>query len=160
MSKQDFTTTLIVDRTPAEVYDAINDVRGWWSATIVGETAHVGDEFVQHVPDLHWARLRVSELEPGRTVAWQVLDSLFPWVSEQAEWRGTEIRFELSETGDGTRIQFTHVGLMPEHECFDVCANAWGGYIGGSLRQLVMTGVGNPNQDNVAADTKDRVAAS
>jgi Activator of Hsp90 ATPase homolog 1-like protein len=152
VSTQDFTTTITVDRPALEVFDAISDVRGWWSATIVGDTTHVGDEFVQHVPDMHWARLRVSELQPGRLVAWQVLDSLFPWVSEPAEWRGTEIRFDLAEADGGTQIRFTHVGLQQQHECFDVCANAWGGYIGGSLKQFITTGTGSPNEDNVATE--------
>lgn len=153
MSKQDFTTTITVDRPPQEVFDSIMNVRGWWSATVVGETDQVGDEFVQHVPDLHWARLRISEAVPGRTVAWQVLDSLFPWVADPAEWRDTEIRFDISEVEGGSQIRFTHVGLLPAHECFDVCANAWGGYIGGSLKKLIETGKGTPNFDNVAAET-------
>lgn len=153
MSKQDFTTTITVDRPAQEVFDSIMNVRGWWSATVVGETDQVGDEFVQHVPDLHWARLRISEAVPGRTVAWQVLDSLFPWVADPAEWRDTEIRFDISEVEGGSQIRFTHVGLLPAHECFDVCANAWGGYIGGSLKKLIETGKGTPNFDNVAAET-------
>lgn len=82
---------------------------------------------------------------------------MFPWVSEQAEWRGTEIRFDLSEAEGGTQVRFTHVGLLQEHECFDVCANAWGGYIGGSLKKLITTGKGSPNVDNVAAETKSPV---
>jgi len=151
---EDYVTTITVDRPPLDVYHAINDARAWWSRTIVGEMTHVGDEFVQHAPDLHWARLRVSELVPGQTVVWQVLDSLFTFVADQAEWRGTEIRFDLEETETGTKVRFTHVGLFREHECFEVCANAWGGYIGGSLRKLIMTGTGTPNADNVAAETQ------
>jgi hypothetical protein len=96
----------------------------------------------------------VSELVPGRTVVWQVLDSLFTFVSDQAEWRGTEITFDLSETETGTEVRFTHVGLLREYECFDVCANTWGGYIGGSLRKLITTGTGTPNADNVAVEIK------
>jgi len=155
MNQQDFTTTMTVDRTPDEVFDAIINARGWWSRTIVGDTTHVGDEFVQHAPDLHWARLRVSELEPGRTVVWQVLDSLFTFVADQAEWRNTTIRFDLTETETGTELRFTHVGLFRDMECFDVCANAWGGYIGGSLRNLILNGTGSPNVDNVTSDIKD-----
>ena len=59
MNPQDFTTTMTVDRTPDEVFDAINNARGWWSRTIVGATTHVGDEFVQHAPDLHLSLIHI-----------------------------------------------------------------------------------------------------
>lgn len=29
--------------------------------------------------------------------------------------------------------------------CYDVCSDAWGGYITGSLRDLITTGEGQPN---------------
>ena len=38
MSSPNFTTTILVDNTTKEVYDAINNVRGWWSEEIVGNT--------------------------------------------------------------------------------------------------------------------------
>lgn len=150
----DYTTTITVDRTPEEVYAAITDVRGWWSQTIVGDHTRVGDEFVQHAAGLHWARLRVAEAELGRSVVWKVLDSLFTFVEEAAEWRGTEIRFDLTPTPEGTRVLFTHVGLFEGQQCYGVCANAWAGYIGGSLRDLILTGTGAPNVDDVAAEVQ------
>lgn len=51
-------------------------------------------------------------------------------------------------TGGGRRyrqVRFTHAGLVPAYECYDVCSNAWGEYITGSLRKLITTGKGEPN---------------
>jgi hypothetical protein len=67
-------------------------------------------------------------------------------VLPKTEWKGTEITFEVSKKGDKTEVRFTHLGLVPESECFDACSNAWGSYINGSLRSLITTGKGEPKQ--------------
>lgn len=145
MSDTSYTTSFTVDRPPLEVFHAINDVRSWWNEDITGETAAVGAEFTHHVKDIHRARMQVTELIPGERVAWRVLDNWFSFIQDQSEWKDTEIRFDLSEKDGATEVRFTHVGLVPDYECFDVCSNAWGLYIGGSLRSLIATGDGRPN---------------
>jgi hypothetical protein len=147
MSGQSYTTSFTVDRTPAAVFDAITDVRSWWLQQIEGDTHHVGDEFSFQVPGIHRSRLRVSELVAGQELVWRVLDNHMSFVDDQTEWIGTEIRFELSAAGGGTEVRFTHEGLVPRYECFDVCSNAWDTYIRGSLRNLVTTGRGDPGSN-------------
>ena len=39
----------------------------------------------------------------------------------------------------------THQGLVPEYECFEICRDAWTSYIQNSLRNLIVTGKGQPN---------------
>ena len=53
--------------------------------------------------------------------------------------------FEIARKGDKTEVRFTHFGLVPAYECFNVCSDAWGKYIRGSLRDLITTGKGQPN---------------
>jgi Activator of Hsp90 ATPase homolog 1-like protein len=141
----DYTTTFAVERTPQEAFDAITNVRGWWSQEIVGVTDEVGGEFDYHYRDVHRCRARVTELVPGRKIAWLVLDNSFNFIEDQNEWKDTEVIFEISDKDGGAEIHFTHVGLGPQYECYDVCSNAWGGYLGGSLRNLINTGMGQPN---------------
>ncbi len=145
MSDKDFTATISVEQTPEEAFNAINNVRGWWSENIEGSTDKLGGEFTYRYQDAHFCKIRVAELIPGKKVVWHVLDNRFNFTKDKYEWKGTDIVFEVSEKGNKTEIRFTHRGLVPEYECFDVCSNAWGSYIKGSLRSLIATGKGNPN---------------
>ncbi|MEV6280175.1 SRPBCC domain-containing protein [Nocardia sp. NPDC051832] len=141
----DFTTTFQVDRTPDDVFSAIIDVRGWWSREINGVTDEVDEEFDYRYQDVHRCTIRVVELVPGRKVVWRVVDNYFNFIDDQAEWKDTEIVFDIVATDGGAEVRFTHVGLVPQYECYDVCSNAWGGYLEGSLRSLISTGLGQPN---------------
>jgi uncharacterized protein YndB with AHSA1/START domain len=145
MSGPSFSTTFTVDRTPDEVFDAVTDVRGWWMTTIDGDDRAVGDEFSFRVPGVHACTMRVTELVPGEKVVWQVVANHMSFIEDQSEWLGTEIRFELSPTDGGTELRFTHDGLVPTYECFDICRNAWSFYVGDSLRRLAATGEGEPS---------------
>ncbi len=144
MNDRSYTTTLVVEQTPREAFDAINDVRGWWSRDLDGRTDAVGDEFTFRAKDIHRSRIRITELVPGERVVWRVLDNYMNFVQDQTEWKDTEIRFDIASTDDGTQIRFTHAGLVPDYECFDICSNAWGFYINASLRGLITTGAGEP----------------
>lgn len=141
----DFTTTFTVDRSPQEAFQAVTDVRGWWSQEIQGVTDQVGGEFDYRFQDVHRCRVRVTELDPGHKVVWRILDNYFDFIDDQTEWKDTEVVFEIAARDSGAGVRFTHRGLVPAYECYDVCSNAWSGYIGGSLRSLITTGQGQPN---------------
>jgi len=145
MHNQNFSATISVNKTPQEAFDAINNVRGWWSENITGGTDKLGDEFTYRYKDVHYCKIRITELIPGKKVIWHVLDNRFNFTKDESEWKGTDVIFEISKKGNETEIQFTHRGLIPEYECFDVCSNAWGSYTNGSLRSLMTTGKGRPN---------------
>ena len=145
MHNQNFSATISVNKTPQEAFDAINNVRGWWSENITGGTDKLGDEFTYRYKDVHYCKIRITELIPGKKVIWHVLDNRFNFTKDESEWKGTDVIFEISKKSNETEIRFTHRGLIPEYECFDVCSNAWGSYINGSLRSLMTTGQGRPN---------------
>jgi len=140
-----YTTSFTVDRSPDVVFAAINNVRGWWSGEIDGDTDRLGAEFEYRYQHLHRSRQRITELVPGKKVVWHVLDAYLDFVDDKTEWKGTDIVFEIVPKGKKTEVRFTHVGLAPAIECYDMCSNAWGSYIKGSLRDLILTGTGQPN---------------
>lgn len=145
MSTSDFTTTLLVDQTPKEVFDAINNVRGWWSEEIEGSTDKLNDEFKYHYEDVHRCQMKLIEVIPDEKVVWLVMDNYFNFTKDKSEWTGTKIIFEISQQDDKTQIRFTHLGLVPEYECFEICRGGWTNYIQNSLHSLITTGIGKPN---------------
>jgi hypothetical protein len=94
--------------------------------------------------------MRLVEVIPGKKLVWLVLDNFFNFTEDKSEWKGTKVTFEISKT----EIHFTHQGLVPQYECFNLCSNAWGSYINGSLRSLIETGKGRPNPKEKGKRTK------
>lgn len=89
--------------------------------------------------------MKLVELVPGKRVSWLVTDNFFSFTEDKSEWKNTKVVFDIAKNGDQTEIHFTHEGLVPEYECYNVCSDAWGSYIRGSLKSLIATGKGSPN---------------
>ncbi|WP_239618393.1 SRPBCC family protein [Cohnella mopanensis] len=143
---QNYRTSFTVDRSPEEVFAAINNVRGWWSEEIEGRTDELG-QFNHHYKDMHRCTIQITELVPGNKVVWHIADNYFSFVKDKSEWKDTDIVFEIARKGDHTEVHFTHEGLVPSLECYGVCSNAWGTLINGNLHDLVTTVKGQPNQN-------------
>jgi uncharacterized protein YndB with AHSA1/START domain len=144
MNEQSYTTTITVDAPPAETYAAINDVHAWWGHDIEGPTDVLGARFTFRGQNMHWAQIEVTELIPGKRVIWRVVDNRFAFTTDQTEWVDTTIRFDITPIDSGSMIRFSHVGLLPEHECYELCAPAWTFFIVDSLRSLINSGSGDP----------------
>lgn len=144
MKQQDFSTTLMVDATPEQVFQAVNNVRGWWSENIDGNTDKPGGEFFYHYQDVHLCKMKITELVPNEKTVWHVLDNHFKFTRDKSEWKDTQVVFEVAEKDSKTELKFTHLGLVPDYECFQVCHDAWTHYIQDSLKELITTGKGRP----------------
>ncbi|CAN5423520.1 hypothetical protein BH11BAC1_BH11BAC1_23000 [soil metagenome] len=148
MSTADFTTVILVDQSPAEAFKAITNVRGWWSEEIEGTTDKLNEVFYYHFEDVHHCTIKLIEVIPNEKIVWHVLDNYFKFTKDKTEWNDTKVSFEISKVNDQTQIRFTHIGLVPDYECFPICRDAWTTYIQKSLRNLIVTGKGNPNGTN------------
>ncbi|MCH5598880.1 SRPBCC family protein [Niabella ginsengisoli] len=157
MTNQHFTTSFLVKATAQQVFDAINNVRGWWSENIEGPTDKLNTQFDYHYQDVHRASIKVVEFVPGKRVAWHVVDNYFKFTVDKSEWTGTDIIFEISEKDGQTHLVFTHRGLVPSYECYNVCHDAWTHYIQDSLKGLILNGEGKatPKDDNKYDDSNE-----
>lgn len=167
MKVQDYTTTITVAQSPAQVFNAINNVRGWWSEQIEGRTDALNEVFDYHYQDVHRSRMKIIEFILNKKVVWLVEDNYFNFIKDQTEWKGTKISFEILKKDNLSQLVFTHIGLIPSYECYDICSDAWSNYIQGSLKNLIEKGKGNPNPyqtaiENAAAkkDNTENVGAN
>lgn len=145
MENKSFKTSFEVDQSATQMFEAITNVRGWWSENIIGTTDQLNGEFIYQYKDVHQAKMRITEFVPGKKLVWLVLENQFNFTKDKNEWKGNEIVFEISEKNGKTQLHFEQVGLVPEYECFNVCSDAWTSYIQGSLKHLITEGKGKPN---------------
>lgn len=145
MNTSNFTTAIIVDESPEAAYNAINNVRGWWSEEIEGSTDKLNELFNYHYEDVHRCKMKITELISNQKVVWVVLENYFKFTKDTNEWTGDKIIFDITNQDGKTAIRMTQEGLTPTYECFDICRDAWTTYIQKSLKNLITTGKGNPN---------------
>jgi hypothetical protein len=140
MNNQNYTTTIQVNQTPKEVFDAVNNVAGWWQGEIKGGTGKVNDEFTYRMEEIHFSKQKLVEIIPNERVVWLVTDSRLSSFKDKSEWMGTKITFEIAEVKGKTQLRFTHAGLVPKIECYGDCSNVWEQLIHQSLFSLITTG--------------------
>lgn len=145
MLNKDYTTSITVNKSAEEAFHAITNFRAWWSEEIEGPTDQLNETFFYHYKDVHLSKIKLIEIVPNQKLVYQVVDNQFNFTKDKTEWINTKLIFELFPEGNKTKIVFTHEGLTPSYECYEICKDAWTSYIQGSLQSLINTGKGKPN---------------
>lgn len=138
----DFTYKLLTTQSPEHVFNAVRDVRSWWSGlyseSFSGETRELNDEFSFRAGEgAHYSKQKLVEVVPNKKVVWLITESELSFLKQKDEWVGTKVIFEIAEKDGKTELTFTHEGLTPEIECYDSCAPAWSMYLKEKLIPLI-----------------------
>ena len=145
MTTTDFTVKLETNRSPQEVFEAVTNVRGWWSGyyseKITGKMDKLGDVFSFRAGDgAHYSKQKLDVVIPNKKIVWLVTESELSFVDKKYEWTGTKLIFDILEKEGKTELVFTHEGLNPGFECYEACAPAWTQYLQNKLLPLINKG--------------------
>lgn len=144
-SIKSFAKSITVSKSASEAFSAIKNFRGWWSEDIEGNTGKLDETFFYHYKDIHLCKLKLIEAVPGKRLVYLVVENEFNFIKDKSEWVNTKLIFDIVSNGNDTVVNFIHDGLVPEYECYQVCNDAWSGYITNSLKSYIEAGKGNPN---------------
>jgi len=126
MKNKNYTATIEVTKSSKKVFNAIKNVTKWWSKDFEGNSTKLNDEFIINHPNQHYSKQKLFEIISGKKIVWMVTESKLNWIkSNKEEWTKTKMIFEISADGDKTILQFTHEGLVPEKECYEMCSKGW-----------------------------------
>jgi hypothetical protein len=144
MNQQNYQSSIAASFTPGEAFEGISRVNEWWAKNIEGSTEKLNDVFTVNFSGGTFVTFKITENVPGEKIAWHVTDCYLPWLKDKTEWNGTTVMFEISPLGDETQVTMTHIGLVPEVECFEGCEAGWNKYFKGSLFKLLTEHAGVP----------------
>lgn len=144
MTKKDFHISITTNVSADEAFKKIAKVGEWWLTSFTGKAEKLNDVFKVIVGDHGYVNFKIIEAVPNKKIVWLVTDSILSHYTEETEWNNTKMVFELSDVIGKTKIDFTHVGLVKEMECYSDCEWGWNNYIGESLQKLFNTGKGIP----------------
>jgi hypothetical protein len=131
---ESFTATIEVTKPPQEVFNCIKEVSKWWSKDFEGSSKQLNDEFIIHHLKRHYSKQKLVEVIPNQKIVWLVTESILHWLQmNQHEWTNTKMIFELSTHNGKTMLHFTHEGLAPGKECYEMCSKGWSMVIKGWL---------------------------
>lgn len=129
-------TASINTKTPARDAAQVirNRIADWWSPrldmtdtgfTIRFRSSHVTFE-APPPPD-------------GQHMVWTCTDAhmVIEDVADTAEWKGTQLVWDIVPTDEGSKVTLTHKGLGPQLACFGVCRRGWVHFFEDSLRAFL-----------------------
>lgn len=109
-----YTVNIEVAKPSNVVFNHIVELSKWWVEEFVGEELKLNSAFILTVGDTHFSKNKVIEFVPGKKFVWITTQSKRS--SDNFDWTGTKMIFELSLKNNGTLITFTYDGVIFENE--------------------------------------------
>ena len=157
MNQRDYQATISANVTAKEAADRISRVADWWTKGFTGAAQKPGDCFTVRFGET-FVDFRVIEVVAEKKVVWQVTNCNLHWQTDKTEWTNTKVLWDISAQNGATTVGMTHVGLVPEAECYENCEKGWNFYVRESLHKLLTEGKGLPDGQKARHAQPDREA--
>lgn len=143
MIAEDYNSVITPRISAEKAFEKITHVWEWWTTNFEGSSQKLNDDFTVRFGET-FVTFKVVESVPSKKIAWLVTACYLHWLKNKTEWKDTQLKWKISSMGDATQIDFTHVGLVPEIECYSDCKKGWDFYSKESLKKLLSEGKGMP----------------
>ena len=149
MKGQNYHNSIVANITAKDALENISRVPKWWATNFEGNSQKLNDIFTVRFGET-FVTFKIAELVSDKKIVWQVIDCYLHWLTDKKEWKGTKIDWEISTKNNSTQIDMTHIGLVPEIECYKDCKKGWNFFVGESLLKLITEGKGLPETPKVS----------
>jgi uncharacterized protein YndB with AHSA1/START domain len=113
-------------------------VRGWWTTDVEVDADRATYRFEKQAGPMA-VTFRVENADERRVAMVCIGET------NNADWLGTRIVFELVPAAGGTRVELVHSGYRARNEVYEMCTKGWGFFLG-SLKSYLETGKGEPHR--------------
>jgi uncharacterized protein YndB with AHSA1/START domain len=101
-------------KSPDDVFDHLIDLSKWWPEEFEGGSIKLNSEFIFRTGDSHYSKNKVVEFVPDKKLVWLATEGIRK--TDNFEWTGTKMIFELTPQGNHTQLKFTYDGVVLENE--------------------------------------------
>ena len=101
-------------KSPTAIFNHIINLRNWWPEDFAGEEISLNSEFIFSTGDSHYSKNKVIEFVPNKKFVWITTESLRK--TDNFDWTGTKMIFELTPKEDATLLKFTYDGVVIKNE--------------------------------------------
>jgi uncharacterized protein YndB with AHSA1/START domain len=109
-----YTVEVELPKSPADVFSHLINLKSWWPEDFEGEDIKLNSEFVFTSGESHYSTNKVTEFVPNKRLVW--VATLGIRKTDNYEWTGTKMIFELTPQGNHTQLKFTYDGVVLENE--------------------------------------------
>lgn len=109
----------------------------WWTE-MTSVVKKIGDKTTAKFEDGTTWSFEVTSIEKNKLIEFNCYEAnhihLVTTPEMRSEWKNTTLRFEIIPRGAETDIHFTHLGLTPEVNCYDICCTGWDHFFGSAFK--------------------------